>query len=264
MFRLAIASDQDQLLEFLKQDPEINLFMIADLEFYGMNNDFIKVWIDDLRIIKTVVLTYHKNMLLYSISNDYDKNELAALIHHVKPEFFSCSGKCFSYINSMILKEFTLRKHILAKMDHLIKPLFALTTARIATVEDGKGVSESIFQVSEFRDYLSTSLDERIKMNERKIKEGFAIHFVIEEDGVIVANANTSAICSVAAMIGGVFSLTSARNKGYATSVVYQLCEYLLSKKITPLLFFENPKAASIYHRLGFEDINEWLVCKVK
>jgi len=264
MFRLATSYDLDSLLEFFKQDPEINLFMIADLEFYGLNNDFIKVWIDDLRVIKTVVLTYHKNMLLYSISNDYDKNELKSLIHHAKPDFFSCSSHCFSYIESFILNDFTLRKHTLAKLTNLVKPDYHLIPARLASSKDAKGISESIFLVDEFRDYITATLEERIKINERKIEEGFSVHFVIEENGIIVANANTSAICSVAAMIGGVFTLSQIRNKGYATSVVYHLCDYLLKKRITPLLFFENPKAASIYHKLGFNDIDEWYVLKKK
>jgi predicted GNAT family acetyltransferase len=264
MFYSAKKEDLPRLLIFLKRDPEINLFIIADLEFYGLDNEFIKVWYQDPISYNTVILKYHNHMVLYSVSNNYSIPDLIRIISETKVDFFSCSIRCFKYIESQISCDFDIRIQTYAKLNVLVKPKFELIETKIASPEDGRKIAESLFKIKEFNDFITITLDEKAIQNEKKIREGFAIHFVIKEDDVILANANTSAICSVSAMIGGVFTLPNARKKGLATSVVYSLCEYLLKQNITPLLFFENPLAATIYHRLGFEDFDSWVICRKK
>jgi uncharacterized protein len=176
----------------------------------------------------------------------------------------SCCERCYEYIKAELSFGFSLRSLVFASMKKLNKPSFDLVPARIAKVEDGRKIAESMFKIDEFRDFITMDVHERARQNEKKIKDGFGVHFVIEEDGIIIANANTAAICSKSAMIGGVFTLPEYRNRGLATSIVYSLCEYLLKRNIYPSLFFENPSAATIYHRLGFEDIDQWIICKRK
>jgi len=262
MFVRAKPFEKERLITFLSREPEINLFMIADLEFYGMDNEFIKVWYDGPKELATVVLMYHKNLIFYSIHNDYDKVELMRIVQETQVEFVSCCQRCYEYIRDELSNGFNMRTEVLASMKRLIKPTFDLVPARIATVADGRKIAESMFKIDEFRDFITMDVHERARQNEKKIKDGFGVHFVIEEDGIIIANANTAAICSKSAMIGGVFTLPEHRNRGLATSIVYYLCEYLLKRNIFPSLFFENPSAATIYHRLGFVDIDEWIICK--
>lgn len=263
MFIVALPNEQEELLQFLKKEPEVNLFMIADLEFYGMNNNFIKVWYEKSKEkISTVVLTYYKNMILYSDFNDYDVNELMNLVKETNIDFFSCNEFNYKYIKPMFETIFTIRKHILAKITQLIKPKFVLLPAQIASVNDAENIVESLYKVQEFRDYIPQNIKSKVSETIRKIEDGFAIHYIIKRNGIVVANANTSALCSSSAMIGGVFTLPEMRNLGLATSVVYSLCDFLLNKQIIPLLFFENPQAASIYHRIGFIDIDTWYICK--
>lgn len=264
MLTQATLSEQDAILAFLKKDPEINLFMIADLEFYGMEKAFIKVWHDGMNPLKTILLKYHHNMILYSTGNDYDKQDLEKIIDNEKVVFFSCGERSFDYLHDLLETKFHVWKHTLARMRHLIPQEFPLMNAKKALPEDAEGIAKSMLLISEFKDFMIGTLEERSQSAKEKIQNGFCVHFIIKENNIVIANANTSALCSVAAMIGGVYTLSEYRNKGYGTSVVYHLCRYLLQKKIIPMLFFENPKASSIYHALGFEDIGFWMVCRNK
>jgi hypothetical protein len=38
------------------------------------------------------------------------------------------------------------------------------------------------------------------------------------------------------------------------------LCRDLLGEGKTLCLFYDNPRAGSVYHRLGFETIDQWLM----
>lgn len=66
-----------------------------------------------------------------------------------------------------------------------------------------------------------------------------------------------------AGLIGGVYTLPSARGKGYAASCTALLCEDLQRDNKMPCLFYENPIAGKVYRRLGFEDASRWAVLYV-
>lgn len=78
--------------------------------------------------------------------------------------------------------------------------------------------------------------------------------YVIKERGKIVACGNSTVINKFSTIVG-ISTLKEARNKGYASSITAKLCEQILNKKAIPVLFYDNPKAASIYMKLGFKEI---------
>jgi GNAT superfamily N-acetyltransferase len=61
-----------------------------------------------------------------------------------------------------------------------------------------------------------------------------------------------------AGLIGGVYTLPSARGKGYAAACTAALSQDLQRDDKIPCLFYENPLAGRIYRRLGFEDAGRW------
>jgi len=266
MFLQAKKEDLARIFAFAGKEPEINLFMIGDLEFYGMDNDFIDVWIEDdaAGTLKTVLLRYHRNFLLHSETNDYDRAAVLSIVHSHDGAFLNCSGGCFAYLREAIPAGALIRPMTMARMKRLIEPEFDTLPARIAVPADAVGICRSIFEIEEFRSLIVETLEERIQRSKEKIADGFSTHFLIEEDGVVIANANTIAVSRRAAMIGGVFTLPGYRGKGLATSVVSRLCRHLLERDVVPVLFFENPAAATIYHKLGFVDFAEWIVVCLK
>jgi predicted GNAT family acetyltransferase len=59
-------------------------------------------------------------------------------------------------------------------------------------------------------------------------------------------------------MIVGVCSHPEKRNQGLASLCMEALCHDILAEGKTLCLFYDNPKAGSIYKRLGFKDIGLW------
>lgn len=65
---------------------------------------------------------------------------------------------------------------------------------------------------------------------------------------------------SNAGLIGGVYTLPSARGKGYGSACTALLAADLQRDGKLPCLFYENPIAGKVYRRLGFEDASRWAV----
>ena len=81
----------------------------------------------------------------------------------------------------------------------------------------------------------------------------------IEENGEAISTTATTAETKTHAMIVGVATREDKRNKGYASAVMESLMEKYLNQKNKKLcLFYDNPKADIIYHRLGFVKIGTW------
>jgi predicted GNAT family acetyltransferase len=90
--------------------------------------------------------------------------------------------------------------------------------------------------------------------------------FVVEEsaDGRHPRRIASCALLNVegkdAGLIGGVYTLPSARGKSYAAACTSLLAADLQRDGKTPCLFYENPIAGKVYRRLGFEDASRWAV----
>ena len=88
--------------------------------------------------------------------------------------------------------------------------------------------------------------------------------FVVEEPALgrrparIASCALLSPEGSDAGLIGGVYTMPAARNKGYAAACVSALAEDIQRDSKLPVLFYENPVAGSLYRRLGFEECGRW------
>ena len=84
---------------------------------------------------------------------------------------------------------------------------------------------------------------------------------MIEKDGVCVSTAATVADTTKSAMVVAVATDSKARKKGYASKVMVSLMDEYINKRNKSLcLFFDNPKAGKIYHRLGFTDMDMWVM----
>jgi uncharacterized protein len=97
------------------------------------------------------------------------------------------------------------------------------------------------------------------KLAERRV-------FVVEEPplGKRPARIASCALLNVegadAGLIGGVYTLPSARGKGYAAACTALLSADLQKDMKMPCLFYENPIAGKVYRRLGFQDASRWAV----
>jgi RimJ/RimL family protein N-acetyltransferase len=85
--------------------------------------------------------------------------------------------------------------------------------------------------------------------------------YVREKDGEIIAKAEGTAVRPHAALIGGVYTVPTARGQGHATACVAALCGHLLEEVETVALTAEpgNPAAYRMYMRIGFTRSADWI-----
>ena len=86
--------------------------------------------------------------------------------------------------------------------------------------------------------------------------------FIVYDQDKVIAHANTSVETNASVMVGGVFTLPEYRTQGLASQVVYELTKECLNEGKVPCLFYDNPKAGSIYHRLGYVTFDLWTIGK--
>ena len=99
MLRLANEKDRKEVLEYCLDEPNINLFIIGDIENFGFDKDFQDVWIQYTNeSISGIILRYHTNFIVYSKDLDMNFNEVVELI--IEKDAKVVSGK-LSVINKL-------------------------------------------------------------------------------------------------------------------------------------------------------------------
>lgn len=257
MIRKLIENDRTEVLEFLYREPSINLFMIGDIEGFGFHEDFQTLWgqYSEDGVLEGVLLRFHESYIPYFTDPEFDITEFGKIILNNNGQIM-LSGK-----ESLIKKfEEVLPEHKIKSMyfceltsQESLMDIENSGNIKIAAEEDAERVYNLIEQIEEFQAVNSV---ERIKhkINTRTGR----IYYVENEEGEMVSVAQTSAENSKSAMIVGVATLPGYRCNGYMSMCLRKLCMNVMSEGRSLCLFYDNPNAGSIYHRLGFKSIDNW------
>lgn len=254
MIRLLNNEDYDILMEYVKKEKELNLFIIGDVENYGFNNEFQKLWgeFNQKGELIGVLLKYFENFIFYS----RDEFDIEGFYNILKNEDFKrLSGEksiveAFEKLHSFSKK----RDTYFCKLDEDTKLEENELLAKVRKVEL-ENVDELIKLYKLIEEFSNDVSDESIR---KKYEDNTGRGYYIEEDGKMVSVAQTTAENSTSAMIVGVCTHPDYRKRGYATACMTKLCKTLLNEGKSLCLFYDNPKAGKIYKRLGFKDIGIW------
>src|SRR6056297_3039340 len=92
MIRKLEEKDRKETLDFLSEEPSINLFAIGDIESFGFNEDFQDVWgqFDDNKLTG-VLLRYNQNFIPYWKKDDFNPEKFIDIIKnsHIKEKIIS-------------------------------------------------------------------------------------------------------------------------------------------------------------------------------
>lgn len=251
--------------EYLNREPEFNLFFLGDLANHGLDNDFLDLWAQfgaDGAIL-AVILRYFGSFLVYAQA-DFAVAEIAEFLAERAGFMRSLSGKhevvskILPYLDCLDSGKIMRFARLRSLKLHLLPAKAAAWQVNVATLADLGRIALLRSQV------FSESKTVVRKMLEQGITQGAGRVYFIEVDGQIAATAQTTAEYSAAAMIVGVATAPQYRRRGMATACLYRLCRDLLSEGKSLCLFYENPDAGSLYHRLGFEDIRFWQMATAK
>lgn len=252
-------NDQQRMLELVKKEKELNLFIIGDVENYGFDKDFLEYWgyENEEGMLVAILMRFYEFFIVYA-DEDFDVEGFKNIMEEKNYQGLSGSKKIVDkfdkHLNVSKKREMYFAK--LESKDKLYKGEL-LNNIEKTKVEDVKLIKELFDKIEEF-DTVST-LD---RMKKKYIdKTGRGYHIKLNES-IAISNAETSAENSMSAMVIGVCTHPEHGKKGYATAVVSKLCDELLREGKTACLFYDNPKAGNIYKRIGFEDIGIWSMWK--
>ena len=267
MIRKLTKLDNEKVMELVLPQASINLFIIGDIEMYGYDADFQELWgdFDHNGNLRGVLLRYYDDFIVYGIEGydakgfvdtiqNYEKNRVISgekeVIKAVIPFLKGIYNNATTYFAEC-------RKETLNLSDN--EKLRA--KVKCAKPEDAREVAEFTCSTPEFG---MNDVDEQAERLAKKIKDKAGRDYFIEEDGKVVSKVGTAAENSQSAMLVGVCTDPEYRKRGYTTAIMSEILRDLLEEKETVCLFYDNPKAGSIYKRSGFVDIGMWTMLSPK
>ncbi|MFC0470545.1 GNAT family N-acetyltransferase [Halalkalibacter kiskunsagensis] len=262
MIRRLNADDYISCMKLVKERPAENLFIISDIETFGFEEDFQEVWgdFDDQNKLRAILLNYEGNFIAYS-SGEFDAEGFALTFSNSRKAIM-LSG--LDHITSAIIPFVQIplyrsRKLYYAKCESTAK-LQSVSTSLVkqASIEDCYRITDLYNQIDEFD--RPSSANERI----RNMEKGVSRTYFIEDNEKIVSAVSTTAENQYSAMVVGVCTLDTYKNRGFATQCLHKLSQDLLGEGKSLCLFYDNPKAGRIYKRLGFEDMAMWTMTMIK
>ncbi|ALX47504.1 GNAT family N-acetyltransferase [Lentibacillus amyloliquefaciens] len=258
MIRRLTKNDEESCFKLLQTKPAENLFIIGDIEAYGYEQEFQKLWgewNEDGELI-AVLLKYDHNYIPFAIA-DFDALRFAQIMED-DPQFKMISGlkEITEKIVPHLQKYSRKRKMYYAKCSEITGEWKGISYVEEAIPEDAEEIVNFLNAVPEFDN--SPSITE--EQERRGLEQGASRTFYIKIGDKIVSTASTTAENTMSAMIVGVATLQGYKQKGYATACMIRLCEKLLSEGKELCLFYDNPEAGAIYKRIGFKDIGFWML----
>lgn len=268
-FRKCIEKDREQILAYVCDEPSFNLFIIGDIEAFGFEEAFQEIWacFDDADIVHGVLLRFNESFIPYwkdeafdvtafvncindfrnSVDNDGNTKEQKGLILSGKERIMSKMHPFFPELTPKPTYFCELNStKMLPSVDKEVK---------IAVEAD----AERIFQLMETIDEFKISVPPARIAHKIKTKTG-RIYYKEDLNGNIISVAQTSAENSLSAMIVGVATHRDHRGQGLMSACLSQLCSDLLQEGKSLCLFYDNPSAGKIYHRIGFQTIGQWVM----
>lgn len=261
MIRKITADDSKPFREYVNREPSINVFIIADVENYGFNQEFQEVWGDfDGSSLRAVLLRYYSIFVLYSEKNQYDENGIAEILASGKMNLLSGELNTVSPLS----ERFNFRKITKQYLAELIEDSFrpskdANCKVIRATANHAGMLHRLTLKVSEFTEFGEGSIDSM----KRKLENESTRTYFIREGSSVISTVSTNVECSTSAMIGGVMTHPDRRNRGLASACLSVLCQELLSEGKRCNLHYHNPIAGRLYNRLGFKQKARWMLCSV-
>lgn len=255
---------------YLSLEPEVNLFLLGDLEKYGMEHENVSCytaddWTPDMEF-PYFLLNYRGSVLVYSKAADYDAKTVGDYLTAINPE--NISGKD-EIVQKLVphLKNKIVKPTYLAKLSHIGDRQQAqygdlMRRVRRLTEEDIPAAYELYLTIDEFAYTYRKKQREACYDDIRQNISAIGRTYGIFEGKELAAIVQTSAENKKSAMVVGVATRPEMRGRGYARAAMLKLCQDCLQEMEFLCLFYDNPSAGRIYHSIGFEDMGKYTMIR--
>lgn len=242
---------RDALLRLLESQPLQNTFLLADIEGYGFEVDFQKVWMETDAEKPAVYLLFYDNLSVFApaaenlnaawvarLMAEHDVSCLMGRLELVAP-LAEAGGVP---LNSKVLCG--RRTPVPGPDDDSIK---------VAGPEDVDEIHAFLNTIPEFASMYASR-----DMIAGRIATGGGVHLIIREEGRIIAHGNTAAASRHAVMMGGIATAQPYRHRGYAGRIVAQLCRIIARQGKTPCTLSTKGFYDDYYQPEGFDFLCDW------
>jgi len=255
--------DIARLAAFLDKEPGYNLFLISNLEQYGLRNPYVRFWAAFASgQIRAVLMMVERRGAFFApyLEDVYPLVEIAEREHL---SFTMGQRELMDAVLAASTQRIERREeHSFCELRPVDLRPAALEPPLGITIRRATGAD--VDRLAAF--YVGTAGFEHLSETEiRRLMVGRVHHlrtYLADKDHRLVSAASTSAESRLAAMIGGVWTAPDARNRGYSTAVVARLAQELLHEGRYVYLFYleGNLAAARVYEKIGFRVIGKWSV----
>lgn len=264
--RTLTEADREAILEYVGKEPEMNLFLIGDLENFGVENETVNFYLHEERDRwDFLILRFHEFYILYSQYEDYNAGEAIAFFRGRTPECISAKTVLLERI-APAFPQWEIDSTYMSRCDPVgtegdggPKAPDGFTVRSLEKADVPEAI-DLLSEIEEFaKTYKKTEREEQIRRMEEEMAQGSKAAVGGFLEGRMVSVASTSAENSESAMIVGVATAPRLRGRGYASAVVRELCRDCFGRgKKYLCLFYDNPVAGRIYNRIGFRELGEY------
>ena len=250
-------SHRQSILNYLYKDASYNIFLIGDIETFGLNQDFQRVYaeIGESGQYLSMFLRYRENAIYYADQLRFNLDYLT--IFEQDPfEFISGKTELMALVQPH-LKDFE-QKHMYFCEAHTLNANHesSVEIQKLKTKEEAERLYDLLCMIGEFGYHKRNRED---FVNQKTSDQTMGMTWFIDVDGVMATTAATTAETTINAMVIAVATHPDYRHKGYASMILSEIMRtYVNEKKKHLCLFYNNPEAGKIYHRLGFKTIGSW------
>ncbi|UUM19764.1 GNAT family N-acetyltransferase [Mycoplasma sp. 1578d] len=252
-------------MDFLYQNKTfLNTFLISDIENFGLSeNNSIFTYINEDQI-QDVILYFYGNLVIFLKDEHFDKQSFIKIVksHNVanillvgiKPEILVNILKEFGFDYTIYTETFmklNIEKFKQKYQDVNLKSLKIKFTDINLIVQEFK-------KIDEFKGFGDQMYNEQYL--EQAYNIGSYFGYIIKQKDHVLSHAASSAVTNSAIMLGRIFTIPSARHKGYAFDCIINLCHDIIKINKTPILFSNNLNAIKLYEKIGFEPIGDFIV----
>ncbi len=251
--------DRARILDYVNQEPEVNIFFIGDIENYGVDCEDVSVFAHEKDgEWDNLVLRFMGDYVVYSQSSAYDASAVADFLKSQEVKMINGKAEIISrlrdYFPDREYRTMTMTKCTRAPDNCEIPGSIAI---RRLTADDAEITTDLMMRIEEFK----KSYPDRIS-TVKKLRTSLArgtVAFGAFKGGSLVSAAQATAGNTQSAMVVGVATHPDARGRGYASAVVTAVCHASFDEgKNFLCLFYDNPQAGRIYNRIGFLPIGEY------
>lgn len=247
-------SHHKKVIEYLKKEKEVNIFLIGDIQRYGYDSYFFSVYgdINENGDIEGILLKCFEFIIFYAYDyfniNEFSKFINSSTCHELCGKSDALE-KLEPYINMDRYRKVNIFK--LKNKDLLYK--YNEKDVKLKKIRFGN-IGKIVKLYEEIDEFENTTM-ENIKAS---LKTGRG--YCVEKQGKVISMAKCTAENRENAMIIGVGTHPDYREKDYATSCVVKICKELLQEGKIPCLHCDNKSAIRMYCKLGFEEIGFWSI----